>query len=78
MAHATMQQIDQAVKALRAAYPDQDFKVLDWRDSGEGIRILPETLDPLWISVQDAEDKIPGMPDGMFLEPGYGSLGLFS
>lgn len=71
MANVTMKQARQAAAAIEkfTGYP---CKVLDWRDSGEGIRLLPE-WDPYELSMSD----IPGMPKGTFIEPGYGSLGIY-
>ncbi|EKF22987.1 hypothetical protein C731_2990 [Mycolicibacterium hassiacum DSM 44199] len=73
MRYPNMRQAKQAVRAIERRFPDSDCKILDWRDSGYGIRILPQAMDPYTIAMED----IPGLPKGTFLEPGYGSLGLY-
>jgi hypothetical protein len=73
MKKVNLKQAGQAQRAIQKAFPYVIVEILDWRDSGEGIRLLPHGADPVSISQAD----IPGLPKGTFLEPGYGSLGLY-
>ena len=60
-----------AAKAIEA-FDGGECRILDWRDSGEGIRLVPAG-DPYWLAMQE----IPGLPEGTYLEVGYGSLGIY-
>lgn len=73
MRNITMRQAEQAVRGIHKVYPDADCKILDWRDTGEGIKILPQGIDPYTVSMNLSIK----LPKGTFLEPGYGSLGLY-
>ena len=73
MKKVNLKQAGQAQRAIQKAFPCVIVEILDWREEGEGIRLLPHGEDPVVISLAD----IPGLPKGTFLEPGYGSLGLY-
>lgn len=71
MRNITITQARKAAKAIES-FTGAPCRVLDWRDSGEGIRLVPDE-DPYWLALQD----IPGLPAGTYVEVGYGSLGLY-
>lgn len=77
----TRSDIDQVVAAIRSSFPEdfadpESLVVCDFRDDGEGFKIVPHGLDPLVIAAA-LNDAHPGMPQGTHVEVGWGGMYLY-
>jgi hypothetical protein len=72
--------VDQAVSAIRSAFPGcfdepESLVVCDFRDEGEGFKIVPHGMDPVEVSAV-LNDGYPGMPERTYFEVSWGGLYL--